>query len=272
VAAFHPMGPVIAGPGDAVNLCAGPGGWDLGARIIGLKPMVGVDLDPAACATARAAGFIRHQGDIRALRPDLHHGVTGAVVSAPCPPWSKSGRHGGDAAAQQVLDAITCFGYNDGCDCDPDEPCPCARKAPCGCLWEGLPHDVADPRIALVVETARWAMTAPRLQWFAAEQVAVPTVEYIWEDLLAEMYAAGWEYVNIFKVCSTAYGLPSRRPRMFLVGRRYAPSRQHHLPETPLGPSLSMGDALGWGPGVRVWTRNNRRPTGGNVFSADKPA
>jgi DNA (cytosine-5)-methyltransferase 1 len=242
---------VIARPGQVVDICAGPGGWDMGGRIIGLPGMVGLDADEGACATARAAGFVRVHGDMRKVAPKRHRGVIGAVISPPCPAWSKSGLRAGIRDMQIVLDAFTCLGVG------------------CGCEWPDLINQVEDPRAVLAVEVARWALLAPNLTWLAAE--LTEAAEPLWEDLTAEIYAAGWEWCDVYRLDATDYGIPARRPRVFLIARRYTPPTVRITPATPL-PTVSMAAALGWEPGVRVWTRNNRRATGGNAFSADGPS
>jgi DNA (cytosine-5)-methyltransferase 1 len=68
-----------------IDLCAGPGGMAIGAQILGVR------LDRDACDTGRAAGHIRQQADIRTINPD-HPEVTGAIVTTPCPPFSRGGK------------------------------------------------------------------------------------------------------------------------------------------------------------------------------------
>jgi DNA (cytosine-5)-methyltransferase 1 len=68
-------------------------------------------------------------------------------------------------------------------------------------------------------------------------------------------------------------GMPVRRNRVFLVARRYSPFGG----EYPAGrrgqfPTRTMAEVLGWEPGHSIRTRNNRRPTGGNLFPADGPS
>ena len=48
---------------DALEDFAGPGGWDEGARLLGLR-FHGIDYDRTACDTARAAGHHREQADV----------------------------------------------------------------------------------------------------------------------------------------------------------------------------------------------------------------
>ncbi|MDG6108830.1 DNA cytosine methyltransferase [Dactylosporangium aurantiacum] len=244
---------VIAGPGEVVSLCAGPGGMDVGGQILGLPPMVGVELDGDACATGRAAGFERHQVDIRRLDPAAHVGVRGAVVTPPCPPFSRGGKRIGVQEMQLALDAITCLG------------------AGCGCEWADLPHRCEDPRTALVVEAARWALTAHDLEWLLCEQV--PDVEPLWEDLCAELAAAGWETFDVVRLDAAAFGVPSRRLRTFLYARRYDSTRVSVYDGSGAGlVQRSMAEALGWAPGLRVWTRGARKTSGGNAFNADGPS
>ena len=53
---------------NALDLFAGPGGWDVGAQSLGLDPL-GIEWDDAACQTRAAAGLRTHQGDVAALDP-----------------------------------------------------------------------------------------------------------------------------------------------------------------------------------------------------------
>lgn len=239
-----------------VELFAGPGGWDEGARIGGLDlGIVGAELGSDACATAIAAGHRRVQADVRGLDPRLCTTATGLIASPVCPTFSASGLRSGTTGDdyQWALDCITAFGEGD----DED--------------WATLPDRVVDPRTALVVETIRWAMLMPNIQWMVAEQV--PAVEYIWEDIAAELYAAGWEYVNVLEVEAWTFGAAARRRRTFMIANRYTAGGSH-FSEFGIRQYLppSMAQALGWTPGHQVRTRNNRRPTGGNLFSADGPS
>lgn len=69
------MGEVI------VDLYAGPGGWDEGARLAGLTGrIIGWEWDPAACATAEAAGHERRREDVSATNPAAVAAELGPVV------------------------------------------------------------------------------------------------------------------------------------------------------------------------------------------------
>lgn len=54
---------------DAIDLFAGPGGWDVGARELCIDPL-GIELDENACATRAAAGLRTLRGDVAALSPE----------------------------------------------------------------------------------------------------------------------------------------------------------------------------------------------------------
>lgn len=78
----------------AVDLFAGPGGWDLPARDLGLE-VVGVENDPAPIATRAAAGLRTSEADVaRISAPASWIGlpVELLIASPPCPDFSESNR------------------------------------------------------------------------------------------------------------------------------------------------------------------------------------
>ena len=75
---------------DGLDDFAGAGGWDEGARMLGLR-LLGVETDPDACATAIAAGHARVQADVTTHEPDFP--VRILVTSPPCTLYSSAG-HG----------------------------------------------------------------------------------------------------------------------------------------------------------------------------------
>jgi len=234
-----------------IDLFAGPGGWDEGARSLGVTDIIGFDTSADACATAVAAGHRRNQGDVRELRFSDWLDATGLIASPPCPTFSPSGlRSGLGDDYQAVLDVWTSIGWG----AEVDQAMSCV-------------DDVADPRTALLALAGAWALALPNLCWLAMEQVH--TVEFAWEDLSAELFGAGWEWADVLTIDAADFGLGSRRRRSYLLARRHSPS--------PNGFALSrkrssMAATLGWPSGHEIVTRGNRRPTGGNRFSADKPA
>lgn len=246
---------------DILDLFAGPGGWDEGARILGVADQVlGVELDPGACAVARAAGHARHRADVHTQDPrhPKYRHVRKLVVSSPCPTFSRSGKLTGlGEDYQKALDAVTCLGVN--CDCD----------------YRTLPGRVTDPRTALVAETARWGLHLPNADLVVAEQV--PGVAYLWEDLAAEFLAQGWEDADVFTVHAGGAGVVARRERTFLLASRYQPlattlAARPDMPARAFA-APTMAQALRWPVGHMVRTRGNRDPrSGGNLFSADGPS
>ncbi|MFE6967045.1 DNA cytosine methyltransferase [Agromyces sp. NPDC057679] len=237
-------------PDLTIDLCAGPGGWDEGARIIraGLD-IVGYDISKDAVATARAAGHTRVLQDMRELRIADFGGTKGLIVSTPCPSFSPAGlRTGTGADFQKVLDVWTSVGW--GIDLED--------------ALESV-SDVQDPRTALLAEAGLYAMLLPDIEWAVFEQVA--TVEFAWEDLAAELYSQDWAWVDVINVDSADYGVASHRKRTFLVARKHSPSAYgFNLEER----TTMMSELLGWEPGHHIITRGNRKPTGGNRFSADR--
>lgn len=73
---------------EALDDFAGAGGWDEGARMLGVSTL-GVENDAAACATAVLAGHDRLEADVRDAAVD---GVRGYIASPPCTDFSPAGR------------------------------------------------------------------------------------------------------------------------------------------------------------------------------------
>lgn len=271
---------------DVVGGFGGPGGWDEGARILGLDaPMVAVELDQLAAQAAVSAGHERIVADLRDVEPADFPNARGAILSSPCPTWSRGGVQAGSRDYDLLMDVVTCAGS--GCDC----------------TWEDRRADLAaveDPRSALAAECIRFALGLPSLEWIALEQVATRTTVAMFEDMAAELtsyddggedfdeggtggggHGPGWDSVDVFTVEAADLGMPVRRKRVFLVGRRFGPlgygagarqveSPAYMRPET--FPRRSMATALGWPAGERIRARGNRRTSGGNLFSADGPS
>lgn len=249
-----------------LDLCAGPGGMDQGARILGIDGIRGYDFDRDACATASAAGFDREQADVRTLRPDQFPEVTGAIITPPCPTFSAAGKRSGIADYQLILDTITHAG---GAQQQWDDEV--GGFVPgCGCTWEQIAPELdacQDPRSGLAALPIAFALGLPALEWLVLEQV--PALAPMWEDIAAELYAAGWESVDVGTVEAADYGLASRRRRAILVAHRYRPVGSFG----PCGlglPAVTMSSAIGWPVGEHVNTRGARKTSGGNNFPADK--
>lgn len=267
-----------------IDAFAGSGGWEQGARLLDLDlNILGIEIDEDACTAAISAGHERLHADIRIIDPADHPHVTGAILSSPCPTFGRSGLGTGRQDMQHLLDAITHAGSGCGCDWAEVE----ADLAVC-----------ADPRTALAAQCIRFALNCrrilksdplasrgfgtirgrysrsvdinlPALRWIALEQV--PTVETMFDEIAAELmsyddgtgeggHGPGWESVDVFTLNAMDLGLPVRRERLFLVGRRYdgLGGRGVDYPGCPpefLAPT--MAEALGWPAGHQIRTRGN---------------
>ena len=90
-----------------VDLCAGPGGWDIGADMIGLPDPVGLEIDDAACATRAAAGLRTVRVDIaRFPVTQLAGKVWGTVGSPPCITFSGAGSRAGTFITDMLAELI----------------------------------------------------------------------------------------------------------------------------------------------------------------------
>lgn len=80
-----------------VDLFAGPGGADEGARLAGYTgPIVGIEKDRDACRTATAAGHWRVQADVATYPTAPFAGkIDGLWASPPCQSFSQAGKRGG---------------------------------------------------------------------------------------------------------------------------------------------------------------------------------
>jgi DNA (cytosine-5)-methyltransferase 1 len=252
-----------------VDLFAGPGGWDLGARLAGLPDPLGIEWGTEECQTRRAAGLPTVEADVALLDPLDYAGATGLIASPPCQAWSMAGKGRGrtddiakcEAAAAAIVDEET------GQHLDAD----------------GLTHrdllatyaaECADPRSILVVEPLRWAV-ALNPRWMAWEQV--PPVLGFWETCADHLRGLGY---NVWTgiVSAEQYGVPQTRKRAILLAardgrpvgrpapthRRYVSptklpadglslfaaddlaERRVHAEDHGLEPWVSMAEALGW--------------------------
>jgi DNA (cytosine-5)-methyltransferase 1 len=227
---------------NAVDLFAGPGGWDIAANRLGLN-VVGIEWDQAACDTRRAAGLHTVQGDVRDFGPGttffnrlMRLGVEGFIASPPCQTFSMAGSGAGRKNLDEVIKAVHAV----------------ARGA--------APAAAFDDRTSLVVEPLRWILAAfhrgTPFQWIALEQV--PTVLPVWEayaDVLATLgYVVQTAILN-----AEQYGVPQTRRRAVLVARyeeqsalplpthsRYY-SRDPQRLDEGVAKWVPMSEALGWG-------------------------
>jgi DNA (cytosine-5)-methyltransferase 1 len=86
----------------AVDLFAGPGGWDVAARQLGIDPL-GIEYDDAACATRAAAGLLTLQADVAELDPTDFGPIDLVIASAPCPTFSGAGQGAGRRITEHIV-------------------------------------------------------------------------------------------------------------------------------------------------------------------------
>jgi DNA (cytosine-5)-methyltransferase 1 len=225
-----------------VDLFGGPGGWAEGLRMLGLGE-IGVELDPWACATRRAAGHPVIRADVRTFPlGHLTGRVEGLIMSPPCQAFSTAGDGEGRALLAQLRHAI--------------------HRGE----WEARFPE----RVCHVLEVGRWA-EALRPRWVVAEQV--PPVLPLWVSYARWLRAAGYS-----TWCGTLnaadYGVPQTRRRAILLAsldRPVVPPAATHAQggaNTLFGilkPWVSMAAALGWA--AMSWPRSD-----GRVLSTEAPA
>ncbi|MFC9495184.1 DNA cytosine methyltransferase [Streptomyces sp. NPDC056982] len=218
-----------------LDLFAGPGGWSQGLRDLGMSD-VGIEIEPAACATRTAAGHTTIRADVAAYpTAPLRGKVTGLIASPPCQTFSAAGLRAGNDdidLCHQGLDDL-------------------ARRRD---TRTALGSACADPRSLLVLEPLRYALDL-RPEWIALEEV--PAVAPLFAHLTALLRALGYS-VWTGVVNAADYGVPQTRRRALLLASRTrtaTPPEPTHAktpgPGTLFGPALApwvtMADALGWG-------------------------
>lgn len=242
----------------ALDLFAGPGGWDVAARQLGLHT-VGLEMDAAACATRAAAGHATVRTDVAAYPTAPFTEVRGLIASPPCQGFSRAGKRAGITDMELAHQAVHDLAH--GRD----------TRAEIGAACQ-------DERTVLVAEPMRYA-AALRPEWIALEQV--PDVLPVWQQYAHHL--RGWGYSTWCGVLNAAdYGVPQTRRRAVLIASRHRtvtappPSHAEHpaagLFGTDLPGWVSMATALDWAAGRTVRTRGDRASVGGNDFGADQPS
>lgn len=237
---------------QAVDLFAGPGGWDVAYRNVlnrGQK-VLGIELDEAACLTREANGLHTRRADVGVTDPleslwTTWEAAEGLIASPPCQTFSQAGKGAGRKALDVVLGAV------DALKVFPD-------------IIDYNLFD--DERTGLVLEPLRWAMArinaGKPFRWIALEQV--PGVLPVWEAYAGVLRDAGYSVVTCV-VSAEQYGVPQTRKRAVLLAKLHGPHvqlpaathrkyrkgiGQHEIStfnEFDLKPWVSMADALGWG-------------------------
>jgi DNA (cytosine-5)-methyltransferase 1 len=218
-----------------VDLFAGPGGLDAGARLAGVDSL-GIEWDDNAVATRTAAGLPTAHADVRELGPEDFPDAETLAAGPPCQTFTVAGSGAGRLEMARVIDAVKRLGAREEVD----------------------PGIFGDERTALVLEPLRWALEAHDAghpyKTIVLEQVqqALPVWQAYAEVLRAEGY-----HVATGVLHAEQYGVPQTRRRASLVARHGAPVTlpaplcrpyrkgvSQHDGDAALAPWVSMGDAL----------------------------
>ncbi len=246
---------------------AGPGGWDEGARLLGLR-FYGVDYDKAACETATAAGHRREQADVTDHESPTWAHSRGHVSSPSCTLFSMAGSGVGRLVIDVLAEGIARIFAGD----DPAavraktqdaiypvslaevEKSNAKRKPDQQWTSEKIADKARlDAKIAaLVLEPARRVMELDP-EWLALEQV--PEVLPLWQVYVRELRARGWSAWTCV-LCAADYGVAQTRERAVLGASRVrkvlppAPTHSEDAHDADLfgaarRPWISWGEALG---------------------------
>jgi len=226
---------------------AGPGGWDEGARLLGLPGVIaGVEYagprDPSVAArVAVAAGHKRWVADVQsaAVRDYAWPSMSGYIASPPCQTFSTAGKGEGRAHLEALVSALSLV-Y------DGETPEDAVAAV----------HDAKlDVRSVLVLEPML-VIRRHRPRWVAFEQV--PGVLPIWQAYATLLRDLGYS-VWTDTMTSERYGVPQTRNRAILiasldreVGEPAAThSRYYSRDPGRIDPGVpqwvSMAEALTWG-------------------------
>lgn len=238
---------------SVLDLFAGPGGWDAGLRMAGYGGwLLGLELDPDACDTARAAGHTRIQIDVAAVDdPCAEFGpIRGLIASPPCQGFSAAGK----GLGRRDIDKVTALLADVRTE---RQLTTLLRRTRPGAASRrfGQNAGFSDPRTALVLEPLRYAL-ALTPSWIAFEQV--PVVLPIWRAVATVLQRIGYSTaVGVLR--AEQYGVPQTRQRAVLVAHAPwmpthaclpAPTHSRYYNRTPwvldrgVPPWVSTHDAL----------------------------
>lgn len=221
---------------QAVDLFAGPGGLDVGASWLGLS-VVGVEIDPNACATRAAAGLATVQGDVRKFGPKDFPSASILTGGPPCQTFTLAGTGSGRKALEKVLSLVE--------DMARDRD-----------ITSSL-GELEDERTGLVLQPLRWALDAlaDERPYEAVVLEQVPSVLPVWQAV-GDVLAQHGYHIDHGILRTEQYGVPQTRRRAILVARYRddvelpAPTHEKYRKGGPrqgsigMLPWVPMGEAL----------------------------
>lgn len=246
---------------DGLDDFAGPGGWDEGASMLGLR-LLGVEWDEHACATAEANGHARIHTDVAT---HSHVGLDLGplyVASPPCTMFTVMGHGAGRRSVGALAEGVATILRG----ADPATVIaatvsmliPAHREAQGNAANHSVSH--ADPDVAAEIDAATSALIlqpARRIAQMRPEHVAmeqVPGALPVFEAYAVVLRDLGWS-ATVGVLNAANYGVPQTRRRAILVASRHgaarlpAPTHAEHADDLfgGLAPWVSMRDAVGWG-------------------------
>lgn len=244
----------------AVDLFAGPGGWDVAATRLGLD-VVGIEWNAGAVATRRAAGLSTIHDDVRKYGPQQFPDRDVLIASPPCQTFSTAGNGAGRrhlGVVKASLDAM---------------------------VSKDVQHfEFDDERTALILEPMRWVLESFRLgtPYSAILMEQVPTVQPVWDAYAGHLRALGYS-VETARLNAEQFGVPQTRKRSILVAGLSTTSlptpthsRFHSRNRSKLDagvlPWVSMAEALGWGGAKADWHYVGSRRSNATVRMSSEPA
>ncbi|CAM3785495.1 DNA cytosine methyltransferase [Smaragdicoccus niigatensis] len=214
---------------DVVDLFAGPGGLDVAASWLGLD-VIGVEIDPNACATRDTAGLRTVQGDVRAFGVEDFPTARILAGGPPCQTFTMAGTGSGRKALDSVISLVEDM----------------AGGADIG----SRTGEFDDERTGLVLEPLRWALAAIEadrpFEAIVLEQV--PAVLPVWQAIGAVLRDRGYG-VDHRVLHTEQFGVPQTRRRALLVAR-YQDSVELPLPTHE---GFRRGAAHQHSLGLRAW-------------------
>jgi DNA (cytosine-5)-methyltransferase 1 len=194
----------------------------------------GIEWDPNAVATRRAAGLPTIHADVRNHGPRDFPNATVLAGGPPCQTFTVAGNGTGRDELNRIIDAVKRMGDRQTID----------------------PRKFADERTTLVLEPLRWALEDSECGYNTIILEQVPQVLPVWDAYADVLRGEGYS-VSTGILATEQYGVPQTRRRAVLiaqlVGEAVLPAPTHrpyrkgapqHEGDPRLLPWVSMGDAL----------------------------